>query len=248
MKISVVMAAYNSQATIAKSIESFLEQDHPDKELLVIDGASKDRTRDIVENFGSPSIRLFSEPDKGIYDAMNKGLRRVDGDAFGCLNSDDCYARPDALSIIARALESTDLVSGRLNFVREHDDSPPVRVWQPKPHRKGAYAMGYSLPHPTTYARRQVLQRVGEFGTQYRSAGDYDWILRALELEGFSHGVVKEVIVNMRLGGDSTSGVKAIWNNSRGLLRVRQDRLGSGFVDLAVFLNLASKARQLLTR
>lgn len=245
MKISVVMAAYNSQATIGHAIESFLIQDHPDKELLVIDGASRDKTRDIVGSFASPQIHLFSEPDNGIYDAMNKGLRRVTGDAFGCLNSDDCYASKNTLGIVAKALETSDVVSGRLNFVREHDGGAPVRIWQPQQYSPGAYARGFSLPHPTTYARRSVLERVGEFSTQYRSAGDYDWLLRALELEGFSHSVVDQVLVNMRLGGDSTSGLKAIWNNSRGLLQVRRDRLGSGFVDLAVFLNLAHKLRQL---
>lgn len=248
MKISVIMAAYNSQVTIGHAVESFLKQDHEEKELIVIDGDSKDQTCEIVEAFRSPLIRLFSEPDKGIYDAMNKGLRRLDGDAFGCLNSDDCYARRDSLSIIARALETYDLVSGGLNFVREHDGSPPVRVWQPKPFRPGAYARGYSLPHPTTYATRRVLDRVGEFNTQYLSAGDYDWIMRAVETEGFSHGVANEFLVNMRLGGDSTSGLKALWNNSRGTLKVRQDRLGSGFIDSAVFLNLARKIRQLAAR
>lgn len=248
LKISVVMAAYNSQATIAKSIESFLIQDHLDKELLVIDGASKDNTRNIVEGFRSPLIKIFSEPDKGIYDAMNKGLRLVSGDAFGCLNSDDCYARSDSLSIIARALETADIVSGRLNFVREHDGMAPVRVWVPKPHKHGAYARGYSLPHPSTYAKRSVLKRVGEFRTDYGSAGDYDWLMRALELEGFSHTVVDQALVNMRLGGDSTAGVKALWRNSKGLLKVRQDRLGSGYIDLAAFLNIAAKIRQLRMR
>lgn len=248
MKISVIMAAFNSQATIGKSIESFLAQDYPHKELLVIDGVSKDKTRDIVQAFESPLIKMFSEPDKGIYDAMNKGLRRVDGEAFGCLNSDDCYARNDTLSIIAGALEDADVVSGRLNFVREHDGRPPVRVWLPKPHQRGAYKRGYSLPHPSTYARRSVLDRVGEFCTEYGSAGDYDWLLRALELEGFSHTVVDQALVNMRLGGDSTAGLKALLRNSRGLLKVRQDRLGSGLIDMAAFLNIVTKIGQLRTR
>lgn len=131
MKISVIMAAYNSQATIGRAIESFLVQTHPGKELIVIDGASKDNTCAIVENFNSPLICLRSERDKGIYDAMNKGLRRVSGDAFGCLNSDDCYARPDALALIADALKEADIVSGRLHFVRKHDGSAPVRRWHP---------------------------------------------------------------------------------------------------------------------
>lgn len=244
MKISVIMAAYNSGATIGAAIESFLSQTHSDKELIVVDGVSKDDTLRIVEAFQSPLIRVYSEPDKGIYDAMNKGLRRVTGDAFGCLNSDDCYARPDALALVAKALETSDLVSGRLHFVREHDGSAPVRVWQPVPFRKGAYKWGYSLPHPTTYARRAVLDKVGEFSTDYRSASDYDWLMRALELEGFSHQIIDEVLVNMRIGGESTAGLRAILQNSRELLNVRRHRLGSGALDAAVFLNLFNKMKQ----
>ncbi|MEM5469870.1 MAG: glycosyltransferase family 2 protein [Sulfitobacter sp.] len=244
MKISVIMATYNSQNTIGAAIESFLAQKYPKKELIVVDGASEDDTLTIVKQFQSPLIRLYSELDKGIYDAMNKGLRQVSGDAFGCLNSDDCYARTDALSLIARALEGADLVSGRLHFVREHDGSAPVRIWQPTKHYSGAHARGFSLPHPTTYARSAVLDRVGTFSTEYRSASDYDWLLRALELEGFSHTVIEEALVNMRIGGESTAGLKAILQNSRELLSIRRDRLGSGLIDAALFLNLIKKLRQ----
>ena len=244
MKISVIMAAYNSSATIAPAVESFLAQDYPDKELIVIDGASRDDTCAIVRAFESPLIRLHSEPDKGIYDAMNKGLARVTGDAFGCLNSDDCYARPDALRLIAEGLARADLVSGQLNFVREHDGSAPVRIWRPEQYRTGAYRRGFSLPHPTTYARRAVLDHVGKFSTEYRSASDYDWLMRALEVHGFSHAVIETVLVNMRIGGESTAGLAAILQNSRELLAIRRDRLGSGPIDAALFLNLIKKFGQ----
>lgn len=247
MKISVVMAAYNSQATIGTAIASFLEQDHPDKELIVIDGASSDATCEIVRGFASPFIRLQSGPDNGIYDAMNKGLRMITGDAFGCLNSDDRYHDPKVLCRIADALYNADLVSGRLHFVREHG-SPPVRVWQAQRHTHGVYARGFTLPHPTSYARRRVLDRVGEFCTAYSNAGDYDWLLRALEVEGFSHHVIQDVIVDMRIGGESTSGLKAIIKNSREMLEIRRHRLGSRALDKALFLNLFIKLKQVLLR
>lgn len=247
MKISVVMAAWNAEATIATAIKSFLEQDHADKELIVVDGDSADQTCAIVESFKSPLIRLFSEPDHGIYDAMNKGLARVSGDAFGCLNSDDRYARMDSLSLVASALRSADVVSGALHFVKEHDGGPPVRRWKPVPHRKGAYARGYTLPHPTTYARREVLDRVGEFSTDYRSASDYDWLIRALEIEEFTHDVIDEVLVNMRIGGESTRGMRSIVNNAREMLDVRRKRLGKRILDAALFINLSNKIRQLTT-
>src|SRR4051812_25740498 len=109
MKISVVTASYNSEATIGFTIESFLEQVHPEKEMLVIDGASSDATAKIVESFGSDAIRILSEQDKGVYDAMNKGLRLFQGDAVGFLNSDDTYHDPQVLSDIAAALRDCDI-------------------------------------------------------------------------------------------------------------------------------------------
>lgn len=248
MKISVVMAAYNSEATIGRSIESFLSQSHPKKELIVVDGASQDNTCAIVKQFDSPLIRISSAPDLGIYDAMNKGLRQVKGDAFGCLNSDDCYTSSNVLALIAEALDSVDIVSGGLHFVREHDGSPPVRVWLPEPYRAGAFKKGFSLPHPSTYARRVVLDRVGEFSTNYAIASDYDWLLRALELEGFSHAATEEILVNMRIGGASTGGARAIWTNSRELLKIRRERLNSGLIDIALFRNLIIKIRQQYAR
>lgn len=248
MKISVITACYNSEATVAKSIESFLAQDYQDKELIVVDGASKDRTCDVVKSYASPLISLQSEPDRGIYDAMNKGLRRVTGDAFGCLNSDDCYHSSESLSLIAEALKTSDVVSGQLYFVREHDGSAPTRIWNPAAFTRGAYRWGYTVPHPTTYARRCVLDKVGEFVPAYRSAGDYDWILRALELEGFSHQVIDAVLVDMRVGGESTNGLRALYNNSREMLAVRQRRLGSGVVDMALILNLLRKVTQTLPK
>ena len=248
MKISVITVCYNSESTIAKTIDSFLAQDHPDKEMIIVDGASEDRTCEIVKSYSSPIISLQSERDHGIYDAMNKGLRRVSGDAFGCLNSDDCYHFPQSLSLIADALKSADLVSGQLHFVQEHDGAPPTRIWKPKPFTRGAYRWGYTVPHPTTYAHRRVLEKVGDFLPEYRTAGDYDWILRALELEGFSHKVVDAVLVDMRVGGESTNGLRALYNNSREMLAVRQHRLGSGTVDMAMALNLLCKIKQILPK
>lgn len=247
MKISVVMASYNSEATIGKAVESFLSQDYHDKELIVIDGASRDRTCEIVRSFGSPQIQLYSSPDKGIYDAMNKGLSHMSGDAFGCLNSDDRFHSAAVLSKMALALEGADLVSARLNFVREHGQQP-VRVWQAALYRPGAFARGLTLPHPATYARRIVLERVGEFSTAYRSAGDYDWLMRALEIECFRHVVIQDVVVDMLIGGESTGGVGAILKNSREMLEIRRRRLGSGVVDTALFLNLLIKLRQVVRR
>src|ERR1700742_3216781 len=120
MKISVVTASYNSERTIRSTLESFLQQHHPQKEMLVIDGASGDATLKIVESFASPLIRAFSEKDKGVYDAMNKGFRLLDGDVIGFLNSDDTFHDRDVLGDIAAAMQHADIVYGDLNMVTDH--------------------------------------------------------------------------------------------------------------------------------
>lgn len=239
------MVTYNAATFIKNAVESFLYQDYVNKELIVIDGASTDETCSVVGAFNSPEIRLVSEADNGIYDAMNKGLRLASGDIVGFLNSDDCYCTPHALSLIAGALAQSDIVSGNLNFVREHDGSIPVRIWSPERHSKGAYARGFSVPHPTTYVTRRVVDCVGEFSTKYRIAGDYDWFLRALEIEKFHHLIIDADLVNMRLGGESTSGLFSLLKNMRELSLVRQDRLGAGIIDKAIILNLLVKFKQL---
>jgi glycosyltransferase involved in cell wall biosynthesis len=246
MLISVITVCYNAQATIARTVESFLAQDYPQREMVVIDGASSDRTVAIVESYASPLIRVHSERDKGIYDAMNKGLTLYRGEAFGFLNSDDRFHDARALGRIAEGLARADIVSGTLHFVRAHDGSTPVRIWRPQAHRPGAFARGYSLPHPTTYARRRVHETVGGFDASLRSAGDYDWLLRALEIEGFTHRTLDAVIADMQVGGESTAGLRALLQNSRELIAVRRRRLGSGPVDLALVMNLAAKLGQVV--
>lgn len=246
MKISVIMASFNSSATIGGAIESFLNQDFPDRELLVIDGQSSDTTCAIVQSFANPLIRLWSEKDNGIYDAMNKGLSRFSGDAFGFLNSDDRFHDARALSMIAERLQFAPIVTGNLQFVSAHDGSAPVRKWKAERYSTNAFRRGWSPPHPTTYARREVFDAVGRFDPSYRSAGDYDWLIRALEVNGFGHDVVDATLVDMMIGGESTRGFGAVLRNAMEMRRARRSRLGVGPVDLAMFRMAARKIRQVL--
>src|SRR5579872_2046687 len=149
MKISVVMACLNSEATIDRAIESFLEQDHSPKELVVVDGGSNDATLDIVRRFADPQIRIHSQTDRGIYDAMNRGLGLYSGDAVGFLNSDDRFHDRSVLGEIAGALENSDAVYGDLIFWK--NDNQRYRTWIAGPYRKGIFRLGWMPPHPTFY-------------------------------------------------------------------------------------------------
>src|SRR3954466_4177177 len=149
MKISVVTASFNSEATIGFTIESFLGQSHAEKEMLVIDGASGDGTLKIVESFASDAIRVFSEPDKGVYDAMNKGFHLFQGDAIGFLNSDDTFHDSRALGEIAAALQDSDIVYGDLDMVTDHRSKRVVRSWRGGSFKHNSFQLGWVPPHPT---------------------------------------------------------------------------------------------------
>ena len=220
MKISVVTASYNSEATIGFTIEFFLEQAHPEKEMLVIDGASSDATIKIVELFGSDAIRVFSEKDKGVYDAMNKGFRLFQGDAIGFLNSDDTFHDSRVLADIAAAMRDCDIVYGDLNMVTDHRTKTLVRSWRGGAFKRYAFQLGWVPPHPTFYMRREVAQKVGEYDLKYVTTGDYDYMLRALALNDFRVRYLPQVIADFqvrrhqhqRLARDASwkSGVSAV--------------------------------------
>ena len=171
MKISVVTASFNSEATIGFTIESFLKQKHPDKEMLVVDGASRDGTLKIVEFFASPEIRVLSEPDKGVYDAMNKGFHRFTGDAVGFLNSDDTFHDDAVLSDIAAGLADADIVYGDIDMVTDHRTKRRTRVWHGGTFRRYSFQLGWVPPHPSFYMRREVAETVGDYDLQLHHHG-----------------------------------------------------------------------------
>jgi glycosyltransferase involved in cell wall biosynthesis len=248
MKVSVVTVAWNSAKTIGHTIESVLAQSWQDFELLVIDGASADETVAIAESFADPRIRIVSEPDRGLYDAMNKGLARFSGDAVGFLNSDDRYHDAEVLAEIAGALGSHDVVCGNLDFVEDHVGHRVVRRWRMTPYRPGAFRAGWMPAHPTFYIRRAVAQRTGGFDTAYRIAADYDFMLRAIEF-GAGDGPARtafldRVMVDMMVGGSSTAGIGSYLRGNLESLRSRRRWLGAGLVDWALVAKPLGKLGQ----
>lgn len=248
MKLSVITVSFNSAATIRWTIESFLEQTHTDAELLVVDGASRDDTVEIVSAYGDPRIRLLSERDKGIFDAMNKGLRLFEGDAVGFLNSDDRYHDREALAAIAEALSVSDIAYADIDIVENHTTRRLVRAWRNTAWRKGAFRGGWMPAHPGFYVRRRVAEAVGPFDMEFPNASDYDWMLRAMELFEFSAGHVDRVVVDMAAGGNSSSGLKAYMRGNMESLRVRRKRLNAGVIDAAFVMKPLRKLPQWLTR
>lgn len=245
MKISVITVTWNSAATVRHTVESFLAQSHRDSEMVVVDGASRDDTVAIVQGYGDPRIHVRSEPDGGIYDAMNKGLARYTGDAVGFLNSDDRYHDRDALARIAEGLENHDVVHGDLVFVRDHESRAEVRRWRGSAYSRGAFRDGWMPAHPTFYVRRSVAERTGAFDPEMKVAADYDYMLRAMETAPVRALHIDAVLVDMMAGGNSTRSWKAYVRGNIESLRARRRALGTGFVDYALVAKPLRKLSQL---
>ena len=242
MKISVLTPCRNAAGTIARTIASFLAQDHAQKEMIVLDGASGDRTIAVVESFGAADIRVVSEPDRGMYDALNKGFGLFSGDAVGVLNADDRYRDPHVLSRLAAALTTHDAVHGDLDF---HDaEGRIVRRWRGTPRPPRGFASGWMPAHPTFYVRRHVAEAVGPFDTTLATAADYEWMLRAIDVHGATLVHVPDVLVEMAMGGRSTASIRAHLRHNLEALAARRRWLKSGIVDWALVAKPASKLTQ----
>lgn len=216
MKITVITVAYNSASTIPDTLESVARQTYPDIEHLVIDGASRDNTVEIVRAKRNPQIRLISEPDKGIYDAMNKGLSLACGEVVGFLNSDDFYADEDVLTQVAKAFEdpSVDACFADLVYVTT-DNRRVVRYWKSRPFKRGSFAKGWCPAHPTFYVRRSAIEKLGLFDLSYKLAADTEFMMRYLEKGHLKTAYVPRVWVRMRVGGATNVSMKNILSQNR---------------------------------
>lgn len=165
MKITVITATWNSEATIVSALESVAAQEHPDIEHLIIDGGSQDETLAIVERYRRPGLRIVSEPDKGIYDALNKGLRLATGDVIGFMHSDDVYASDTVLSEVANAFQhdDADLVYGDLAYVSKDDLQQVIRLWHSGEYTLNRMKTGWMPPHPTVYMKRSRYEVLRNF-------------------------------------------------------------------------------------
>ena len=207
MRISLITISYNSQKTIQKTFESVKNQSFKDIEYSLIDGGSKDETLSIADNYGNLS-NIFSEPDNGIYDALNKGIKISTGDIIGFLNSDDTYYDENSLKIISESFDkNTDCVFGDLIYTDSNENIK--RFWKGSEFIKGAFKKGWMPAHPTFYCRRSLYEKFGLYNDTYKIAGDFELMLRFLEKHNVKSKYIPHTLVNMKVGGASNSGIKS---------------------------------------
>lgn len=231
MEISTITPVYN-EPRLRSTLQSILSQrDVEAVETIVVDGGSTDETVGIIDDFRDVIDVLIREPDDGVYDAMNKGIRRASGDVVGILNADDRYQHEFVLSDVEEELRNGDVDAcyGDLVYVDEQDE--PVRYWKSGHYRPYRFRLGWMPPHPTFFARRQVYEENDLFDLDFTIAADYELMLRLLFKEGITVTYLDEVLVRMATGGKSNESVTNVVRANMEVYQAwRRNRLRGGFL------------------
>lgn len=248
MKISVITVTYNSASTLIDTVASVLGQTHPSVEYLIVDGGSTDDTLTKLDPCRGRIDCLISEADGGMYDAMNKGIARATGEVVAILNSDDVYAHNQVLRKVAAEFESSraDCVYGDLHYVSE-DLSHVVRDWKSGAYRPGSFRRGWHPPHPVFFVRRGVYTKLGNYRTELRIAADYECMLRILQGQQCPVSYLPEVLVKMRMGGESNRSIGNILKANQECYRAwRMNGYGAVAAGSAVFCKPLKKLGQFI--
>lgn len=220
MKISIITVTYNSATTIIGTMESILNQTYKNFEYLIIDGSSTDSTLELIRKYESKfegKMHYISEPDKGIYDAMNKGILMSKGDVIGILNSDDFYTSEYVLESVAHVMQDNqiDAVYGDVHFVNPNDLNKCVRYYSSKIFQPSLMRLGFMPAHPSFYLRKECFEKFGLYKTDYKIAADFEFLLRTIYKGNINIKYLPLDMVTMRTGGASTSG----WNSHKRIMK-----------------------------
>ncbi len=209
-KVSIITVCYNSEKTIEDTIKSVVNQSYPNIEYILIDGVSSDNTLTIINKYKKQITKVVSEKDNGIYDAINKGISLATGDIIANLNSDDFYIDNNVIADVVATFEKekTDTLYADLYYIDAVDTNKIVRYWKSKPYKEGLFLKGWMPPHPTFFVKKEVYQKHGLFDLQFKSAADYEIMLRFIHRYNVSISYLPRVIVKMRVGGMSNSSIK----------------------------------------
>ena len=237
MKVSIITAVYNGAPAIGRTLDSVAEQDFKEIEHIVVDGGSRDATAEIARNRNRGAARVISEPDNGVYDAFNKGLRAATGDVIAFLNCADSYSSAAAVSTVMRELAANPVGAAFADvlIVGPEPQSRVVRRYSSRGFSPNRMAYGLMPAHPTLFLRREIYAAVGEYDPSYRIAGDYEWCLRAFAVRNTAFRYVPEVLVTMPSGGLSNRGWRSKWEITSEMLRAcRQNGISTSWAKLCL--------------
>lgn len=250
MKISLITATFNSSKTIRQCIDSVLEQEYENIEHLIIDGDSSDNTLEIIKEYQNKhtNIKLISEKDNGIYDALNKGVKNCTGDVLGFLHSDDIlYSSKVILKIVSKfRSQNYDGIYGDLQYVDKLNTNKVIRYWKSVSYNPKLLKKGWMPAHPTLFLNKEIYLKYGLFDLSYKISADYDFILRIFKDNTLNFAYIPEIITKMRVGGASNRSIKNIIQKTREDYRaIRSNNIG-GVITL--LLKNTSKIKQFLIK
>lgn len=245
MKISIITPTMNSDKTIASNIKSIREQHFKNVEQIFVDGNSKDKTLDIIRNQKKDADVLVSEPDMGIYDAINKGIEISSGEIIGVLNSDDILCSNDVLFKIHESfLKNFDYVYGNIEYINEN--AKVIRTWKSSKFTQRMLNFGWMPPHPSIYIKKAAIKKVGLYNLEYSISSDYDFINRLLRKKIFSYDYLNFCMVKMQTGGVSNKSLKNIFRKSQEDLKILKQYSSNPY--LALLYKNFSKILQFIKR
>ena len=253
MKISIITACYNAQHTVAETISSVLNQTYQDVEYLIIDGGSSDQTVSIIKShpqFGQVSY-FVSEPDKGVYDAMNKGILIASGDIIGFLNADDVYFDDSVLDQVAQVFSdpTIDACYADLIYVKQFDSTKTVRYWKSNDYHSGLFEKGWMPAHPTIFVRRSVYEKYGTFDLQFKVQADFELTMRFLRVHQIRTLYVPKIWVKMRMGGISNrSLIGSLFSNIESFKACKKNGLQIPIAPLFILRKILSRLPQFFAR
>lgn len=210
MKISIITAVLNNDDTIEDTIRSVLSQSYKNIEYIIIDGASSDGTLGIIDRYREKISKIVSEPDEGIYDALNKGIEYAKGEIIGFLHADDIYADDKVIEkVVQRMLErNVDSCYGDLEYVSRKDTAKTIRYWKSSIYSENILKKGWMPPHPTFFVKKDIYEKYGFFNADLKIAADYELIIRLLGKYKISTCYIPELLIKMRIGGHSNRNLK----------------------------------------
>lgn len=249
MKISIITVCFNSATTIGYTINSVASQSYAYKEHIIVDGNSSDATVESVRASSCVS-RFVSEPDKGIYDAMNKGIALAAGDVVGTLNADDFYANDQVLAEVAKVfLDPTiEACYGDLVYVRQDNVNQVVRFWKSRDYESGLFKSGWMPAHPTFFVRKSVYEKLGSFDLNYKIAADFELLFRFIEQNKIKTRYLPSVLVKMRLGGTTNKNVSNIVRQNKEIVVILNKYYGDFSTGKFIFIKLVDRMLQFFCR
>lgn len=249
MKVSIITSVYNNKSTIAGTIESVLSQTYSDIEYIVVDGASTDGTLEIIEKYSDKIDKILSEPDRGIYEGLNKGLALATGDVIGFLHSDDIFYSADVIEKVVKKFEESgvDSVYGDLIYVSKENTDIIIRYWKAGQYNKSKIAWGWFPPHTAWFVKKNIYDQYGNFDTQFKISADLDLMLRFLYISHIKAAYLKAPLIKMRVGGASNNSLLNLLKKLREDYRaVKKNKIKAAC--LVVFLKKIRKIPQYFQR